>query len=279
MGLFGGDIQLCPSGGDVELCLERDIELCTTCPVLTLTGSDEPVVGTEYTATGGSGDLTFSFDKGSISITSTTPATTTEPRKVVATITAINNCGASGTDRTGVVSVSDSCDPVQTASITVRLPNGTWVFSHWEHENGCSDSATYDQTCCEADAMSSCCCDYLGMGIDAEKTGTYSSPAAMFYRYDNTAYKLWLANVAMASCHPSGDCPSQIKSLSCQEIVDSAYVYPFMDAVIACMESTFRRYTETEADLINGSALYYKSLSNSNQYVAIAKQVYVWKCP
>jgi len=131
MGLFGDDVEICPSGGDVELCLERDIELCTECPELTLTGTDEPIVGSEYTANGGSGDLTFSFDSGTISS--------------AGIITAIDICGASGEDRTGVVGVTDSCAPTaQTAEITVRLPGGEWSSPAWHTVNGGCNSDNWD---------------------------------------------------------------------------------------------------------------------------------------
>ena len=87
------------------------------CDELTLSGSDEPVVGAVYTASGGQGTLTFSFDSGSISTTENT-----------CTITAIDACGVSGSDRVGIIAVTDTCPAGhQEANIHARLPGGKWV--------------------------------------------------------------------------------------------------------------------------------------------------------
>lgn len=114
---MSGDISLCPDTGDVEICINRDIELCVECDELTLTGIDTPVVGTIYAAGGGSGTLNFSFSAGTI----------TKINAGQAEITAINECSETDDPRWATVSVVDECDPKQTAEIEVRLPGGRWV--------------------------------------------------------------------------------------------------------------------------------------------------------
>ena len=98
------------------------------CEELTLEGPEEPIVGSEYIATGGQGELSFEFDKGSISITETVEETEEEPRKITAKITSINPCEVGETDRGGAISVTDECTPVQSVSLVVRLPGGEWVY-------------------------------------------------------------------------------------------------------------------------------------------------------
>jgi hypothetical protein len=115
---MSGDIGLCVSDGDVLLCLNRDIELCATnCadpPELFMEGSDAPIVGTEYTATGGVAPYVFTMDGGTI--------TTSVDTGTVATIT---SCGGSlNNGAGGTVTVTDAC--AQTKSIIVRLTGGRW---------------------------------------------------------------------------------------------------------------------------------------------------------
>ena len=117
MGLIGADISLCQSGGDIVLCPERDIELCSSCDSLSLEGDSEAVVGSVYTAEGGSGSLSFSFDKGTISSTATS-----------CKILTIDACTVSGADRTGKITVTDECGAgAQTAEMVVLLPGGKWT--------------------------------------------------------------------------------------------------------------------------------------------------------
>jgi hypothetical protein len=116
------DIVICndedtPDPQDIKVCTD-DGRLSDPCsgelPELTLTGSSTPVVGessAQYTASGGVGDISYSFDAGTISSSGL--------------ITAIDSCGASGSPRWATVTATDSCG--QSASIVVRLPSGQWV--------------------------------------------------------------------------------------------------------------------------------------------------------
>ena len=125
------DVEICPSGGDIELCLERDIELCTGCDALSLSGDDEMDVGEVYTASGGSGTLTFTFDGGTISSTDTT-----------CTITGLNSCSGRES-RLGTITVTDSCTPdAQSADITGRLHSGIWMSYKYLDGYGCERTPT-----------------------------------------------------------------------------------------------------------------------------------------
>ena len=80
-------------------------------------GTEEPVVGTVYTAEGGQAPYTYSFDKGTI-----------DP--VTGEILTIDDCGDAGTSRVGIVSATDAFGAV--TEIEVRLPGGQWVQVGWE---------------------------------------------------------------------------------------------------------------------------------------------------
>lgn len=159
------DISLCAGedlkgGEDIDLCPENDIELCTDCPELTIEGTQDPVVGSTYVTTGGSGTLTFSFDQGTIS--------------QAGIITAINSCSA-GT-LTGTISVSDSCATgMQTAQIQVRLPGGTWTDS----SPFCAVSGSFIN--CSGDYVSEVGYGYLASSLTSRYRFTlcvYNNPPA-----------------------------------------------------------------------------------------------------
>lgn len=148
--------------------------------ILTISGSDAPVVGSIYTAAGGSGDLIFSFDSGTISTTATT-----------CTITSIDSCGVSGTARIGNITVSDNCDPIQIAELAVKLPGGTWVrisstdycLQDWEclssvitDVGGTRYIETWGGLGCALSCNQSCC-DFF-TGICAETQCQY--PASLY---------------------------------------------------------------------------------------------------
>lgn len=76
-------------------------------PPLTLTGTDAPSVGSQYTALGGKSPYTWSISCGAISSTGQ--------------VTSVSGCCGSG-----AVMVTDACG--QSASIAVRFPGGQWVL-------------------------------------------------------------------------------------------------------------------------------------------------------
>lgn len=93
----------------------RDIQMSFD-STFKIDGSEEPEVGDFYSATGGSGDYSYSFTGGSIN------SDTGE-------ITEITACGGpNGNGAVASVSVSDGCG--NSASITVRLPGGSWHYTN-----------------------------------------------------------------------------------------------------------------------------------------------------
>jgi len=87
---------------------------------LSLTGTDAPSVGSQYSASGGVAPYTWSISCGAIS--------------AIGQVTSLSGCCGSGE-----VSVTDACGT--SASIEVRFPNGTWVQINYEDFRGvgCGD--------------------------------------------------------------------------------------------------------------------------------------------
>lgn len=109
-------------------------EVSLTLEALELSGTDEPQVGDVYTASGGSAPYSYGFTGGSID------AETGE-------ILSVTSCGGpDGNGGVAAVTVSDDCGG--SASITVRLPGGSWstVVTECEFDpcEGCS--GYYDHT-------------------------------------------------------------------------------------------------------------------------------------
>lgn len=78
---------------------------------LEVTGTDTPVIGSRYSASGGTAPYSFSG----------TGLTLTEDGEV----TAFGECAGPGELRTGKVKATDSCG--RTSEMTVRLPGGAWI--------------------------------------------------------------------------------------------------------------------------------------------------------
>lgn len=93
-------------------CNQRaEVDLEDQLVELELSGTDTPVVGTDYDASGGIPPYVFSFDGGTIN-----PET--------GEILTIDACGAAGTPRWATVTVTDDCGT--TAELEVRLSGGVW---------------------------------------------------------------------------------------------------------------------------------------------------------
>ena len=129
------EIEICPPEPvtvdfEIEVCPDEEQEQppdlpnpCDTAPALSISGTDAPIVGSDYDYSGGLGPYVWSFDGGEISSSGT--------------ITSINACGASNDPRWSTVTCTDACG--QTASIEVRLPGGKWVQQGGDYES----QATY----------------------------------------------------------------------------------------------------------------------------------------
>jgi hypothetical protein len=110
-----------------DQCGRSAFKAVTVGGVLTLSGTDAPVVGSQYSASGGKAPYTWSISCGAISDTGQ--------------VTSLSGCCGSGT-----VTVTDSCG--QSVSIEVRFPTGQWVQIHQDDgECGSSDPAHANEGC------------------------------------------------------------------------------------------------------------------------------------
>ncbi|MDW7643456.1 MAG: hypothetical protein SCI25_00275 [Desulfuromonadales bacterium] len=94
-----------------DVCGRTDSMSVTVGGVLTLTGTETPVVGSQYGVSGGKAPYLWSISCGSIDETGQ--------------ITSLDGCCGSGT-----VSVSDACGG--NAVMDVRFADGQWVFLGWQ---------------------------------------------------------------------------------------------------------------------------------------------------
>lgn len=185
---MSGDIELCASGGDVELCLERDIELCAGCEELILTGDESIDLWKYYTASGGSGTLTFTFDSGTFSQDGNTIR-----------ITSIDGCSTTGSDRIGIITVTDECPEQQSAEIVGRLPGGEWVADYIEWFAPEDDAGMID----------ACCFVIYEFGTAWLNVQYEDSPdwfPALFSSGDGGGYYVRYANGWDGGCSASNDC-------------------------------------------------------------------------
>lgn len=156
-------------GREIVVCNEQDVD-CSDPPELDIEGPGAPVVGSVYTPSGGVEPYSFSMSGGTID----------DDGEVLS----VTSCGGSGGNgAVGSVTVTDACG--QSASLTVRLPGGSWVF-HYElqevyaqtnccfdpndssYENGRNNSQTYiciigeyriterRDYCCDAPLVNTC---------------------------------------------------------------------------------------------------------------------------
>lgn len=96
----GGNIKA------IDACRRESIKVVTVGAPLSLTGTDAPSVGSQYSASGGKPPYTWGISCGAISDTGQ--------------VTSLSGCCGSGT-----VTVTDACG--QSVSLEVRFPNGVWV--------------------------------------------------------------------------------------------------------------------------------------------------------
>lgn len=147
-----GDIVVCdetqtPEPGDIKVCeddgrLEPNIcGTVTTVPVVS--GDSDCNVGDIYTATGGTGVYTWSFDGGSISSNGE--------------ILTINACVTPGDSRVGVVTAFDGCS---SGGLVVRLSGGVWL-------GGTPVAGTITWTC----TSSNCCAGRIATSTQIEAIG------------------------------------------------------------------------------------------------------------
>ncbi len=112
------DVVICaeeqtPKPQDIKICEDDGrLDPCSTIAQVIISGDSDCNVGDIYTASGGTGSYTYSFDSGSIN-----PST--------GEILTITDCGSPGDPRGGVVSVNDGCS---ISSLEVRLTGGEWVI-------------------------------------------------------------------------------------------------------------------------------------------------------
>jgi len=111
------DIVICddeqtPKPQDIKVCVDPGrVDPCLTSMDITVSGDGDCNVGDIYSATGGIGPYTWSFDSGGIDSSGE--------------ITSINSCVTPGDYRGGVVTATDTCGNSNT--LTVRLTGGIWV--------------------------------------------------------------------------------------------------------------------------------------------------------
>jgi len=104
------EIEVCPEEEPAE---QPDLpNPCDSAPALSISGTETPIVGSDYNYSGGLGPYVWSFDGGEISS--------------AGMITSIDACGDPGDPRWSTVRITDNCGTV--AEIEIRLPDGEWKF-------------------------------------------------------------------------------------------------------------------------------------------------------
>lgn len=99
------------------------VKLCGGSATITISGSDAPQNGSQYTATGGESPYTWTISKGSIQPVNADGST--------ASVTVSGQCGVA------TITVKDSCGNQTTKDI--RLPSGSWVMVSMEVCQGLGD--------------------------------------------------------------------------------------------------------------------------------------------
>lgn len=116
------EIDLCPADDQPQTINVCPGDCVEPLPELFLTGTDEPEVNDQYSASGGVPPYNYTFTGGTIDS--------------AGTITSVTSCGGpQGNGAVASVSVTDSCG--QKATIEVRLPGGSWVQTDLVESTGC----------------------------------------------------------------------------------------------------------------------------------------------
>lgn len=195
------DITICdetaPEGKDIVVCPEEpieDIEICVDCLELSLSGPELVAVGSIYTITGGVEPYTVAVVGANYTMDSATQIR----------ITSINSCTTQGASRTGTITVTDSCDPIQTEELAVRYPSGTFVFSHSVWPFGSSDAAFNNHVACSLCCIPALRKDYnfVRFGVSTSTTNNFMMTDGLgqyyrIYRADNTS------NLSFCQCTSS----------------------------------------------------------------------------
>jgi len=189
-----GTINFCEEGpgdnnGTISFCEEEQPgdQTCEGVSPLSLTGSDAPSNGSVYYVTGGQPPYRWSVTGGATLSASGSSATISNVS---------GNCG------TGTVSVSDACG--QSASLTIRYPNGQWTLQSECNAtrtagDGCDGSPKWTGTIYEGayryDASVRCCQFLVGActagSASAEDYGGACSSGLQSKFFDSVDTYLW----------------------------------------------------------------------------------------